>query len=590
MDKKTIMAFVIIGAIIILMPYYYKMTTPESARKPAGITSLQTAADSVETPAESIETTREDSERIKLQKQIEELKAQLASGTTVEDSVIPSAETSWQENEVKNYQTFQVETPLYIAKFRSLGATLISFKLKEFDDRRGGMTEMMLSRRDGDAYPNAFMKFHRMDFSTADLYFTSSMENLNLDAGEEGEFVFTADLKNGGQIKSIYNFNGDDYVINLHHLSENVNLDDEYYFGWEGGVNVTEPDTLQDLSYSKSYAMMGGELETLDAPGKGEKKLSPTGKVAFAAVRSKYFEIGIIPEGNTSGIDFVGRRLGSGKTSPKEFQLAIKMNNPGRNIDQRYKLFIGPMNSKRLAKFGVGLEATMNWGMSIIKPFSKLVLWTFKLLHKVIPNYGWVIIVFSILIKVILWPLTHKSYVSMRKMSTLQPMMKEIKEKYKGDPQKIQKATAALYKEHKVNPLGGCLPTMLQMPLLFGLFIVFRSTIELRGAPFMLWIKDLSLPDTIINLGFTIPMYGSQISVLPLLMGASTYYQSKMTMTDPNQKMMLYFMPVFLVLMFNSFPSGLTLYYTLFNVLSVVQQKMVPMGKNEPVLVAAKKK
>jgi len=178
----------------------------------------------------------------------------------------------------------------------------------------------------------------------------------------------------------------------------------------------------------------------------------------------------------------------------------------------------------------------------------------------------------------------------MRKMSSLQPLMKEIKEKYKGDPQKMQKATAALYKEHKVNPLGGCLPTLLQMPLLFGLFIVFRSTIELRGAPFMLWITDLSLPDTIINLGITIPMYGNQVSVLPLLMGVSTYYQSKMTMTDPNQKMMLYFMPVFLVLMFNSFPSGLTLYYTLFNVLSVVQQKMAPMKAGEPTPAVVKKK
>jgi len=160
-------------------------------------------------------------------------------------------------------------------------------------------------------------------------------------------------------------------------------------------------------------------------------------------------------------------------------------------------------------------------------------------------------------------------------MSNLQPYLKEIKEKYKGDPQKMQKETAKLYKEHKVNPMGGCLPMILQMPLLYGLFIVFRSTIELRGAPFMFWIKDLSLPDTIVELGFTIPMYGNQISVLPLVMGVSTFFQSKQTMTDPNQKMMLYFMPIFLTLLFNNFPSGLTLYYTLFNLLSVVQQRMI---------------
>ncbi|MBC8278135.1 MAG: membrane protein insertase YidC, partial [FCB group bacterium] len=229
-----------------------------------------------------------------------------------------------------------------------------------------------------------------------------------------------------------------------------------------------------------------------------------------------------------------------------------------------------------------------NWGVSIIKPFSKFILWSFKLLHTIIPNYGVVIVVFSILIKIVLWPLTHKSYVSMKKMSNLQPYMKEIKEKYKGDPQKMQKETAKLYKEHNVNPMGGCLPMILQMPLLYGLFIVFRSTIELRGAPFMWWIKDLSLPDTIIELGFTIPMYGNQISVLPLVMGVSTFFQSKQTMTDPNQKMMLYFMPIFLTLLFNNFPSGLTLYYTLFNLLSVVQQRMIQTNNKAAVEVGKK--
>jgi YidC/Oxa1 family membrane protein insertase len=160
-------------------------------------------------------------------------------------------------------------------------------------------------------------------------------------------------------------------------------------------------------------------------------------------------------------------------------------------------------------------------------------------------------------------------------MQKLQPLLLELKEKYKGDAQKLQKETAKLYKEHNVNPLGGCLPVILQMPLLYALFIVFRSTIELRGAPFVLWIKDLSMPDTILHLGFSIPMYGDQVAVLPLIMGLTTYLQSRISMTDPNQKMMLYFMPIFLTLMFNSFPSGLTLYYTLFNIFSMVQQKMV---------------
>jgi YidC/Oxa1 family membrane protein insertase len=161
-------------------------------------------------------------------------------------------------------------------------------------------------------------------------------------------------------------------------------------------------------------------------------------------------------------------------------------------------------------------------------------------------------------------------------MQRLQPKIKEMREKYKNDPQRVQKEMMKLYKEEKVNPMGGCLPVLLQMPLLYGLFIVFRATIQFRNAPFVLWIKDLSQPDIIFQLPMTLPLYGSHVALLPILMGVSTFFQSKSSMTDPNQKMMLYFMPIFMTLIFNNFPSGLTLYYTLFNVLTMIQQKLTP--------------
>jgi len=187
-----------------------------------------------------------------------------------------------------------------------------------------------------------------------------------------------------------------------------------------------------------------------------------------------------------------------------------------------------------------------------------------------------VIIVFSILVKLILHPLTKKSYQSMSEMQYVQPQMSELREKYKGDPHRLNKEMMRLYKEHKINPLGGCLPTLLQMPLLFALFIVFRSTIQLRGEPFILWITDLSLPDTLLTFDFSIPILEwNSLHVLPFLMGATSIWQSKMTMTDPKQKMMIYFMPIFLIFIFYSFPSGLNLYYAIFNVLSMVQTRMI---------------
>jgi YidC/Oxa1 family membrane protein insertase len=219
----------------------------------------------------------------------------------------------------------------------------------------------------------------------------------------------------------------------------------------------------------------------------------------------------------------------------------------------------------------------MNFGWKIIQPISKLVLWAFQFLNSFIPNYGIVIVVFSLLVKIILHPLTKKSYQSMQEMQRIQPEMARLREKYASDPQKMNMEVMKLYKEHGVNPMGGCLPMLLQMPLLYALFIVFRSTIELRQAPFFGWIKDLSAPDTIFHLPFSIPLYGDTVNVLPIVMGATMPIQQAMTVTDPKQKMMVYMMPIIMTLAFNTFPSGLNLYYTLFNVLSILQQKYMPM-------------
>jgi len=224
---------------------------------------------------------------------------------------------------------------------------------------------------------------------------------------------------------------------------------------------------------------------------------------------------------------------------------------------------------------GVGLENTLSFGVAPIRFISRAVLFSLVALYGVIPNYGIVLIIFSVIVKLLVYPLTKKSYQSMKAMQVLQPEVTSIRDKYKGDPQKLNQATMKLYKERGVNPLGGCLPMLLQMPLLFALFIVFRSTIELRGAPFVLWISDLSQPDALIPLPFSLPLYGDQISLLPLLMGVSMFVQQKMTTSpvNPQQKMMTQFMSVFFVVLFNQFPSGLNLYYTLFNVFTIVQQK-----------------
>ncbi|SVC47402.1 uncharacterized protein METZ01_LOCUS300256, partial [marine metagenome] len=174
-----------------------------------------------------------------------------------------------------------------------------------------------------------------------------------------------------------------------------------------------------------------------------------------------------------------------------------------------------------------------------------------------------------------------------KEMQALQPEIVKLKEKHKNNPQKLNQATMNLYKEHGVNPLGGCLPLLIQMPLLISLFQVFRSTIELRGAHFVGWITDLSAPDVIFNLPFSIPLYGEGFAVLPIIMGVTMFVQQKMmpTQASGQQKFMSYFMTGFFVLLFNGFPSGLNLYYTLFNVLTILQQKYLTPTADEKTLI-----
>jgi YidC/Oxa1 family membrane protein insertase len=215
----------------------------------------------------------------------------------------------------------------------------------------------------------------------------------------------------------------------------------------------------------------------------------------------------------------------------------------------------------------------------------------FGFLHSFIPNYGLVIIIFSIIIKLVLYPLTKSSMRSMQRMQKLQPLITELREKYKEDQQKQNVEIMKLYKEYGVNPAGGCLPMALQMPILFALFTIFRSTIELRHQPFMLWMDDLSAPDILIDLPFKIPLLGmSFISGLALLMAATMFIQQKMSVKDPRQKSMVYVMPVMFWILFNAFPSGLNLYYFMFNILSIGQQYLInKRHQDEPLVKVATK-
>jgi YidC/Oxa1 family membrane protein insertase len=224
----------------------------------------------------------------------------------------------------------------------------------------------------------------------------------------------------------------------------------------------------------------------------------------------------------------------------------------------QFELYIGPVDYQILGDVGYDLNKTVEMGFWLFKPFAIAILWFLTVVHKIIPSYGLVIVAFTLVMKALLYPFSRKNYIQMAHMKALQPKLKALQEKYKDDPKKLNEQMMKFYREEKFNPLGGCLWMLPQLPIFWALFTVFKAAIELRGASFM-WLEDLSQPDL----------------VLAVLMSAAMLVQQLLTNKDPKQRFMVYGIPIIMFIFFKGFPSGLVLYWTVYNILSIVEQKSV---------------
>ena len=359
----------------------------------------------------------------------------------------------------------------------------------------------------------------------------------------------------------------------------------------------------------KLLALGEGRVQSFSPkPGKGESRTVPY--IRWAAACNEYFALILSPEpedrklGHTKvPVDRVipeVEKASAGLLRPptadskkddehyfslgvgvREFDLKV-----GARIVHRYSFYAGPKEYDRLQRLSREFpddrqyQKVMSFGgfTFIAVPLLKVL----KFSYKIIPNYGLAIIVLTVLIKIILYPLDQKSYRSMKEMQKLQPLIAELRKKYKDDPRQAQVEQMKLFKEHKVNPLGGCLPMLLQMPVLIAMFSMIRTAIELRKAPFVLWIKDLSAPDAVLNWGVHIPILGNTLNILPLLLVATFMLQTKISKAgtssgqqDPQQKVMGHFMTVFFGIIFYNMPSGLNLYFAVSTVLRAIQQYFV---------------
>lgn len=565
-DKKTILAFLLIGMILIFTQteFYKKL-----ALKPQKtITYNESKERNVSKEAIS--------QPSNIEKPV--ISEEQAIGVTSEEELGQAI-----QEESKKFahlmgpgETIPVETDLYKAIFSTQGATLRSWTLRKYKAADSSLVQLV--GEDGFGNFSILLPTIEDSIDTSPFVFSVNKSKIVLNERHPTDALeFTLDLGKNKKIKKIFTFYQGKYSIDL--TVEFKNLNDlvegfSYYLSWRTGLQSTEPNFKDDMKNARVYAMQG-DIIKFDAKTKLKVEDNPTD---WVAIRTKYFTVAAIPtDVKGQAIRMYGEKIPfdqKGEWKKYSFDLQMPFYDRAESKDN-FILYIGPLDYNIIKSYNISLENMMDFGWAPIRPFSKFVLWSFKGLHKVIPNYGFVIIIFSILIKLVLYPLTRKSYKSMKEMQALQPLMQEINEKYKNDPQKKQQELMKLYKEHGVNPLGGCIPMLLQMPLLIALFTVFRSTIQLRRASFIWWIKDLSRPDTVM-LPFSLPLTGNSVNILPLFMGVTMFIQQKIAIKDPKQKAMVYIMPIFLTFLFYSFPSGLNLYYALFNLFSIVQEKLIP--------------
>ena len=550
MDRNTLTALLLITVVLIVTPYYMELISPS----PKGT-------------QEYFEDQQNTGENSVIYKDYNK------------DVSTPSALTHPVFSQ-KEEKTIEIETDLFIARVSSAyGGTIRSFKTKEYLKNDSSLVELISA----DNKNNLILSYK--DFSGEDViidggWVLQEKEDSFL-INSTKTFTYINEFENKKLIKTL-TFYPDRFVIDIDiditAISNNM-LANNFSIDWVGGIPPTEKDSVAEAAYFYSYLYQGGELLDVKVGSNEVFKNDYKGATDWIATRSKYFIVCVLDD---SKEQFVGSTISASFKNKELYSISAQMQSDKiANIS----LYLGPLEYERIKNLGVDLELVMDFGWAIIRPISKSVLWVLKTMHTAIPNYGVILIIFSILVKLIVYPLTKRSYQSTQAMQSIQPEISALREKYKNNPTKLNQATMELYKKKGVNPLGTCFPMLLQMPLLFALFTVFRSTIELRGEPFVFWIKDLSAPDVLFYLPFKIPLYGNYVCALPILMALSMYAQQKMMQpnnaTGPQadqQKMMQYFMMGFFFLLFNSFPSGLNLYYTLFNILTIAQQKLT---KNE---------
>lgn len=464
-----------------------------------------------------------------------------------------------------------VDTAFYTAVFTENGGALKSMMLKKHSETQAkdSLGKELVNSDENLGFP---LKFSWGSAVGQDLYYKSTVKDVTFTNGK-GSLRMEADAGGGLTIVRTYSFSQDSYVVSLDVTVLNTSAQP-----LQGTAQLHQVNTPFEKGGSPADGFLfrgpevyvNGEHKEVKAKEYKDGPITMQGSIEWAGYGGNYFLRGIVPlEG--AGTSYVMQ--GTEELTGTVLVGNIDTIQPGTEKTYGYKIYYGPKKVELLRELGYNLERSVNFGWFDI--IARPTLWLLNFLYGFVGNYGVAIILVTIMFKAAFWPISQKGMKSMKNMQKLQPKMVKLKEKYKDDPTRMNQEVMNLYKTYRVNPLGGCLPMVLQIPVFFALYKVLLQSIELRHAPFMLWITDLAAPDRL-WIGFDIPYLGG-LPILTLLMGASMFIQQKLTPTtaDPAQAKIMQFLPIIFTFMFLNFASGLVLYWFVNNLLSILQQQLI---------------
>lgn len=555
MDRKALIAIIICGVVMLLYyPFILPMFSPKKTK-----------------PAEEIK-----------EEVVSEKHADMKAEAEQQPLLKPSTQTMPPQTEFP-IQEVAIENELLEMVWSNEGASLKSIKLKQFKDAEAKDILELLK--------DTYTEYHPLAIDTFAQKTSFQRQRYNILEHSANKIVFTTKLEEGINIIKTVDLPSHKYNIDMDIAIENT-TDTEVSLSYN--IIASSLITHEGVPSTDMAAVAGVDLGNkrtklaLTAPKAFPFKNESVG-IAWAGSTNKYFATILKPAAsdsvasmNAQAFDAMGA-LSNEKADTGDFMVSLQTNKfripPHQSVKHSYLYFTGPKKEEVLEHYDT-LDALLSYGW--LTSISKVLLAFLNAVHRVIPNYGISIIVLTIIIKAILFPLTRKSQVSMFRMQQLQPMINQLKEKYKHDKQRMGKEQMLLFKKHGANPMSGCLPMLLQLPVFFALFRTLQLSFEMRQAPFMFWINDLSRPDTLLLLPFTIPFLGNALNILPLIMTGASFAQMKLTPKAPAadaqaqaQQKMMSFMPIMFAFILYHMPSGLTVYWTTSTIFSIIESLII---------------